>query len=124
MTQHNTPPLHPTYVKLATTLKLGLVYPILLVAVVGVMALLTYDALFYFGLFTLALVQFAMAYIINLGMSNTNPFASKVFEVFVLAEIPHHNDGKAGLAYFFIFIMLGAALTAAQLVYWLYLLVF
>ena len=105
------------YIKLAETLRLQIVYPVIMIIGSFSMAVVHIDALN--GLFsgTLAIAFFVLSMILTGSSSGDHAVTRGLVTLCVFLEIPHHEDGNAGVAYYFLFIITGVLCTLVQLSY-------
>lgn len=107
------------YITLARTLRLYIVYPLVLFGSLFVLAWHCAYAVYHAFTLCLSLGCFTTAYLINRGYGRGNIITRALFHFFVFLEIPNHNDNNAGLAYFFMLLVVGALLLLGQLAYWM-----
>ena len=105
------------YIKLAETLRLQMVYPAIMIIGSVSMAITYIDA--FDGIFSgmLATLFIVFSMMLNGSFLGNSALTRGLVTLCVFLEIPHHEDGNAGVAYYFLFIITGVLCTLVQLSY-------
>ena len=105
------------YIKLAETLRLQMVYPAIMVIGSVTMAIVHIEALNGFFSGVIAYIFFVLSIILAGSGSGDSAVTRGLVTLCVFLEIPHHEDGNTGTAYYFLFIITGVLCTLIQLFY-------